>query len=137
MIDENATSTESVMNEFINTDLQAVQNRNEKTPSKPVKFTTALRTPYEKPASARQLFASQSGSSSGNNCLPPSTQSPKKKSYKLTDIYKRLNERTPDVAHIAEADTMHLLLCVIAVKEEFVKLADSMAIKFDQVPIQF
>lgn len=135
-IDENVTSTESAIEEFINTDLQAVQNRNEKTPSKGVPFAVIPRAPNEKPSSARRLFATQSGSSSEKNGSPFPSQSPAKKSFKLVEIFKRLNERAPDVAHNAEADAIHLLLCAIAVKDEFVKMADSMATKFTELEIK-
>ncbi|XP_055315343.1 three-prime repair exonuclease 1 [Sitodiplosis mosellana] len=136
-IEENATSAGSALEEFVNTDLQAVQKRNEKTPSKGVSFALISRNPYEKPSAARRLFASQSNSSSASNVHPGNSLSSTKKSYKLTEIYKRLNERTPDVAHNAEADTITMLLCAIAVKDEFVQMADSMAIRFDDVGIKF
>lgn len=136
-IDENATSSKSLMDAFLNTDLKAVQNRNEKTPSKGVSFAGTSRMPYEKPSSARQLFPSQNGSSNGNNGYPSYSQSPAKKSFKLSEIYKRLNNRTPDSAHNAEADAISLILCAIAVKDEFVELADRMAIKFDEIEVKF
>lgn len=122
------------MIEFLNTDLKAIQNRNEKTPSKGISFAGSSRTPYEKPSSARQLFPSQNGSSNGS---PSKSQSPAKKSFKLSEIYKRLNNRIPDVAHNAEADAISLLLCAIAVKNEFVEMADMMAIKFDEIEVRF
>lgn len=125
------------MDEFLNTDLKAVQNRNEKTPSKGVSFAGTSRMPYEKPSAARQLFPTQNGSSNGNNGFPSNNQSPARKSFKLPDIYKRLNNRTPDIAHNAEADAISLLLCAIAVKNEFVEMADRMAIKFDEIEVKF
>lgn len=138
-IEENKTATESALEELMNTDLEAVQRRNEKTPSKGISFAVISRTPpYEKPSSARRLFPSQSNSCSTSTNIPPGDiRSPAKKSFKLTDIYKRLNECTPDAAHNAEADTITTLLCAIAVKDEFVRAADSMAVRFNEIGIQF
>lgn len=130
----------AALDEFKNTDMQAVQSRNEKTPSKPTSFASISRSPYEKPNSARRLFASPSGSSNAKNDSNGSTfnsQSPARISYKLPEIYKRLNEKTPDVTHNAEADTIILLLCAIAMKDDFVKVADSTAVPFQEIAIKF
>ena len=137
-IEQNKTTTESALEELMSTDLEAVQRRNEKTPSKGISFTVLSRTPYEKPSSARRLFPSQSDScSTSANISPGDVRSPAKKSFKLIDIYERLNECTPDAAHNAEADTITMLLCAVAVKDEFVRLADSMAVRFDEIGIKF
>lgn len=137
-IEENNSTTESALDELLNTDLEAVQRRNEKTPSKGISFAVISRTPYEKPSSARRLFPSQSDSCSTSTNIPPGDfRSPAKKSFKLTDIYQRLNECTPVAAHNAEADTITMLLCATAVKDEFVRMADSMAVRFDEIGTQF
>lgn len=135
-IDE-SNRTESALEELLSTDLHAVQNRNEKTPSKTASFCVTSRAPYEKPSSARRLFSSQTSEISSSNTATMIKASANRMyprtSYKLCDIYKRLHENIPSVAHNAEADTMHLLLCAIAVKEQFVKETDLMATKFTNV----
>lgn len=146
-IDELKT-TSTAIEEFLNTDLNDIQQRNEKTPSKEKSFAV-ISKPYKKPSAAKCLFdtpttprtPSLSSSSSTSTSITtnssivstapvPNSQSPGRKSYKLVEIFKRLYGREPDIAHNAEADTLHLLRCVIATKDEFVQLADSMATKF-------
>lgn len=132
----NENETSSAIEEFLNTDLVAVQNKNEKTPSKNKSLSVITRAPGEKPKSAKCLF--ESASTSTANCddtLTPSLKPPNRISYKLEDIYKRLHGCVPKTAHNAEADTIHLLLCAIAMKNQFVQLADSMATKFINVKI--
>lgn len=139
--DENATTSSTAFDEFLNTDLVAVQKQNEKTPAKRKSFAVIERAPGEKPKSAKCLFDSPStststptangdGNGNGNGTLTPSFKSPNRISYKLEEIYTRLHNCRPKTAHNAEADTIHLLLCAIAIKNEFVELADSMATKF-------
>lgn len=129
-IDETASTT-SALDEFMSTDLKTVQKKNEKTPSKSTLFAVNPRfTPFEKPGSARRLFVSHASSpkvtSSSNGKTPDRT------SYKLIQIYQRLHEYMPDILHNAEADTVHLMLCAIAVKSQFVQIADSTAIHFNE-----
>lgn len=130
---------QTALDELMNTDLQAVQNKNEKTPSKEKSFTVIPKTPTKKPNAARQLFAAgdctPSTSSNGNtsNVTSSNGNSPARISYKLEEIYKRLHERKPNLAHNAEADTIHLLQCAIALKDDFVCMADEMATKFNDL----
>lgn len=132
-IDEKA-KTESPLEELLNTDLHAVQNQNEKTPSKRPSFAVISRTPYEKPIAARRLFeSSTSTQNSPTTSNGSANKMPGRKSFRLSDIYERLHEKKPSISHSAEFDTIHLLLCAIAVKEEFVKEADSMFTKFADV----
>lgn len=133
-IDENKTTA---IDNLLSTDLKAIQCENEKTPSKGgSKFAVINRSPYEKPAAAKCLFDSTTTSNDRSVELPKSVikKSPARISYQLTEIYKRLNGCNPEIAHTAEADTMHLLMCAIATKNEFVEVADSMAIKFNSIP---
>lgn len=128
-------SSDSAIDEFLNTDLKAIQNRNEKTPSKNgAKSAVISRASAEKPSAARRLFDSPATSSSSANTSvnvsTPKSQSSPRISYKLTEIYRRSYGRLPIDAHNADADTMHLLMCAIATQKEFVQLADSMATKF-------
>lgn len=135
--DENETS--SAIDEFLNTDLAAVQNKNEKTPSKCNSFAVITRAAGEKPKSAKCLFESPSTSTAISDITlmtTPSLKSPPKSpriSYKLEEIFKRLHGCVPKTAHNAEADTIHLLLCAVAIKDQFVQMADSMATKFIDV----
>lgn len=125
--------TSSAIDDLLNTDLRAVQNVNEKTPSKPKTSASFIRDPNEKSSVAKCLFDSpKPTTSTSQNTSPPKpksfTRSPI--SFKLPDIYQRLHGCVPDIAHTAEADTRHLLLCAIASKHEFVNLTDSMATHF-------
>lgn len=131
-------TSRSAIDEFLTTDLVAIQNRNEKTPSKSHAFAVISRDPGERPKSAKCLFASPSTSTGNGNAVvmpTPSSQPTKRISYKLTEIYKRFHGSEPTIAHNAEADTIHLLSCAIAIKNEFVELADSSARKFVDVKI--
>lgn len=131
--DEACRSRNSAIDEFLTTDLADVQNRNEKTPSKTHSFAVTIRNPGDKPKSAKCLF--ESPSTSTVNGPTQSVQTPSRLSFKLTEIYKRLYGNEPESAHNAEADTMHLMSCCIAIKNDFVKMADSMAVKFVDVKI--
>lgn len=127
-IDQNLNA----IDEFLNTDLQAVQNKNEKTPSKPKSFSVVSRDSNEKPSSARCLFPSSDSTpttSAAINTPASNSNSSKKPSYKLTEIYKRLYKCEALDAHNAESDAMHLLKCAVATRKDFVQIADSMAIK--------
>lgn len=123
------------MNEFLNSDLKTVQQINETTPARgSAKFVS--RIPNDRPSSSRCLFPNDKSPTTEANIETSSkkcyTDSPKKRhSYKLIDIYQRLYGCLPENAHNAEADTMHLLKCAIAINENFVKLADGLAIKFE------
>lgn len=134
-IDEN-TTIKLALEEFLNVDLQAIQNRNEKTPSKRKSDDVSSKIPNEKPSCARQLFTSPNDASTSVNSSSQVSGNSSRKSYKLCEIYKRLHENVQENAHNAEADTLHLLLCAIAVKEDFVREADSMAIKFSEIKLK-
>ncbi|XP_031619749.1 three prime repair exonuclease 2-like [Contarinia nasturtii] len=134
-IDKCTIVKQTALDELMNTDLQAVQNRNEKTPSKVKSFVVIPKTPYKKPNAARELFASEGNSPSTSSDANITNKTSKcssstRISYKLTEIYERLHERRPNIAHNAEADTIHLLQCAIALKDEFVLIADELATKF-------
>lgn len=144
-IDIQLMATTSAIDEFLNTDLQAVQNMNEKTPSKP-KIAIA-KSFNDKPGAARCLFpasddpstssvANTSISSNGNSSPKKAKSSSPKTSYKLTEIYKRLFECEPEAAHNAEIDAMILLRCAVANKTEFAKAADEMAVNFKDAPFK-
>lgn len=139
---DESNTTSSAIEEFLNTDLVAVQNRNEKTPAKSKSFAVIERAPGEKPKSAKCLFETPSTSTStstanGDVTPTPSQKSPDRISYKLEEIYKRLHNCQPKKAHNAEADTIHLLMCAIAIKNQFVELADSIATAFSRFTPQF
>lgn len=151
MIDEQKT-TNLAIDEFLSTNLQEIQRKNEQTPSKPSPFTVITRAPYDKPTAAKRLFNSSTSTTPSTICssmnisnsntsntsqsstaikvTTSNSQSSARISYKLVDIYKRLWGDFPDVAHNAAADTMTLLKCAIATKHEFVQSADSLAKKF-------
>lgn len=121
------------MDEFLNTDLRAIQNRNEKTPSKPNSFAIVSREPNDKPSSARCLFPSPSATptrSTATGSPNSNTKSPKKPSYALGEIYKRFYDCEPENAHNAEVDALLILKCAITIKHDFIHKADSLAIKF-------
>lgn len=120
------------MEEFRNADLQAIQNKNEKTPSKKKSDAVNFEASHEKPNCARRLFTCPDSSADTSNSAEKPRNSVRK-SYKMGEIYKRLHDDVPEKAHNAEDDSLHLLLCAIAVKEEFVKEADSMAIRFSEI----
>ena len=65
------------------------------------------------------------------NSPSPST-SAKKKSYKLTEIYKRLHGRDPPESHRAEDDCVSLLLCAQKTKH-FLNMIDKHAILFSNI----
>lgn len=134
-IDEN-DSTKLALEEFLNADLQAIQNQNEKTPSKRKSDDMKSRIPEQKPSCARQLFTSPNDSDATANGSSQVSANSVRKSYKLSEIYKRLHDNVQENAHNAEADTLHLLLCAIAVKDDFVREADSMAIKFSEIQLK-
>lgn len=148
------TKTSSPMEEFLTTNLQAVQRRNEKTPSKRSLFAVVARKPYDKPAAARCLFgaptirrSTSAPDLSALNKEPcnvlsvkktsiPTNQTacdvrPGRVSYKLCDVYQRLHSYMPKDLHNAESDSIHLLLCAIAMKEKFVAFAEDMATNFN------
>lgn len=131
--EEKKTNSSKAIDEFLNTDLKAVQRKNEKTPSKIGAFAVISRDPDEKPSAAKRLFMSPTTSSSPATTSQHNSQSSTRISFKLTDIYQRLYGNPPKNAHNADADTMHLLMCAIATQNEFVKLADAMAIKFSDI----
>lgn len=56
-------------------------------------------------------------------------------SYKLVEIFVRLFGTRP-VAHNAENDVMILLRCAVANKDEFVKTAEKMAVKFIDLKLE-
>lgn len=123
------------MDEFLQTNLDIVQKTNEQTPSRAnSKFTSIPKSPYERPNASRGLFQDVEPTSESKATVSKATESPKKRrSFKLVDIYERLHNCPPEIAHNAEADTIHLLKCAIAIKENFVKLADSTAKKFNDI----
>lgn len=54
--------------------------------------------------------------------------------YTLIKIHERYIGRSPDKSHAAEADCFALLNCCIAIKSEFVAIADDSKKKFDDIP---
>lgn len=129
-------NSNSAIDEFLNTNLADVQKRNEKTPLKGHSFASIARDSADKPKAAKCLFESPSTSTANGDVV--STQSVKPKiriSFALTEIFKRLHDKEPESAHNAEADTIHLMSCAIAIKDDFVKMANLMAVKFIDVKI--
>lgn len=120
--------------EFLKTDLTDVQKINETTPSRGIsKFRKSSKSSPDLPKSSRCLFSNSIQTSTTVIDSPKiNNNSTKKLSYKLTDIFERLHHHSPVTAHNAEADTLHLLKCAIAINEQFVRLADSGAKKFSE-----
>lgn len=51
--------------------------------------------------------------------------------FKLNDIYQNLHGNAATYQHTAEGDAITLLMCAIAKNNEFIQIADSMAVKFN------
>lgn len=127
--EENLTLN-AAMDEFLKTDLIDVQRANESTPSRgSSKFKSSSKLNHERSNVARCLFPVNSSEKIDNAKKPPKNRI----SFKLTDIYERLHGHQPETAHNAEADTIHLLKCAIAINDSFVQLADSLAVKFNDI----
>lgn len=136
-------SSDSIRDEFLKADLTDVQKINETTPSRGIsKFQKSPKSSHDLPKSSRCLFSNSIQTSTTvidkpkiyNNSTKnlQLNNSTKKLSYKLTDIFERLHHHSPVTAHNAEADTLHLLKCAIAINEQFVRLADRGARKFSE-----
>lgn len=125
-----------MVDEFLKADLTDVQKINERTPSRVIsKFQKNSKSSTVLPKSFRCLFPSSIQTSTtviDSPTIISSNNSTKNQrvSYKLPDVFERLHHHSPETAHSAEADTMHLLKCAIAINEQFVRLADSRAKKF-------
>lgn len=102
-----------------------IQKRNETTPSKATipRMLLSEGPPSKKPAAARRLFVELA-----DKIETPKTPSKSRynKSYKLTEIYRRLYETAPAKAHNAEDDVVTLLKCAIATNVQFVTITDNM-----------
>lgn len=131
-IDEEKVSSETAIDEFLSTNLLEIQNKNEKTPSKKIKYLdgSARTSSYLRPKSSRCLFPESSGPSNPIEKTTRTNYTKNRISYKLVDIYERLYECSPKNAHNAEEDTMHLLKCAIATKDEFVRVAETLYKEF-------
>lgn len=133
--DKTLTSN-SITDEFLKTDLTDVQNINEKTPSRGIsKFQKrSTSSTDDLPKSSRRLFSESIQTSNtvidSPTIISNSSTKNQRVSYKLCDIFERLHHRAPETSHNAEADTMHLLKCAIAINEHFVQLADRGAAQF-------
>lgn len=125
---DNKSELTAVMEEFFEGDMARKQMENERTPCKRIiKNSTIDRTPYQRPKACRSLFpASTSTNGNGNVARTPQKT---RVSFRLSDIYERLFDESPQAAHNAEADTLLLLKCAIATKEEFVQIASTDSIK--------
>lgn len=123
-----------IRDEFQRTDLIDVQKNNETTPSRGIsKFEKSSKSSSDLPKSARCLFSNASTNVIDSPKISNNSTKNQRVSFKLTEIFQRLHHRSPEIAHNAEADTMHLLKCAIAINETFVQLADSGAKKFSEL----
>lgn len=114
-----------------------VQKINEKTPSRGIsKYQKRLTSSTDLPKSSRRLFSNSIQTSDtvidSPTIISNNSTKNERVSYKLCDIFERLHYHSPETAHNAEADTMHLLKCAIAINEQFVQLADRKAAKFSE-----
>lgn len=128
------STTSNGLDVLLNSDIQMQQRLNEKTPSsRQVKAEQSKIRLHEiekinngvrvGSKSKRALFPS-------NDTPTESTSSKKRLSFKLVDIYARLHGMQPTVAHNAEEDAINLMKCFLAVKEEFIELAEKSAKEF-------
>lgn len=122
--------------EFLKTDMTDAQKINEKTPSRGIsKFQNSSKSSTDLPKSSRCLVKNSIQTSTtliNSPTISNNSTKNQRVSYKLSNIFERLHHHSPETAHNAEADTMHLLKCAIAINEHFVQLADSEAKKFSE-----
>lgn len=121
---------------LLNSDIQAQQRLNERTPS-------ARKIKAEESKIRLHEFSKYSGirvgSKSKRELFPTNekndepTPSKKRVSFKLVDIYARLHGAAPAVAHNAEEDAINLMKCFLAVKEQFIERAERSATKFEAI----
>lgn len=122
---EKAPSTAEALEEFLNYDASAKQSQNETTPSN------------RKIDSAQsQSWQRSSTSPRAKRCLikdPEAAQYCKRQKhlFKLNDIHNRYYGYVPNTSHQSESDTINLLKCAVAVKEQFCSLATIRAVKLD------
>lgn len=119
--------------EWLKTDLTDIQKVNETTPSRGIaKYQRISKSSTDEPKSSRRLFVEQASTTVNDSPKININSTKNSVSYKLTDIFERLHKYSPEIAHNAEADTMHLLKCAIAINKQFVQLADRRAIKISE-----
>lgn len=124
---------------LLNSDIHKQQRLNEKTPS-------SRRVKAEQSQIRLQQIQKLSGARIGSKSkrvLFPSNEkgdgriisssAKKRLSFNLVDIYTRLHGIEPAVAHNAEEDTINLMKCFLAVKEQFIERAEKSAQEFTAI----
>ncbi|GBP56511.1 Three prime repair exonuclease 2 [Eumeta japonica] len=106
-------------------DLSVTETLNDEQKKKKTRRKKASHKKLTKKLEERNNLISTLFTKSDNQC--------NRNSFKLAHLYKRLLNKSPENCHRAEADCFMLLECVVALKTEFIKLAESESILLNDI----